>query len=95
MKQKISFNLPVTITKQGRRFVAYTPALDISTSGSTEKKAQENFFEIVNIFLEELHTMGTTNDVLSELGWKKTQKVWHPPQVISTRNVGIKVLSMV
>ena len=91
LKQPISFNLPVTITKQGRRFVAYTPALDISTSGTTEKKVKENFFELVNVFLEELHTMGTTHDVLTELGWKKSQKIWQPPQVISSSSIGIKI----
>lgn len=91
LKQTISFNLPVTITKQGRRFVAYTPALDISTSATTEKKVKERFFELVNIFLEELNSMGTTNDVLTELGWKKLQKTWQPPHVVSSQSIGIKI----
>lgn len=95
LKQKslnnLSFNLPVMITKQGRRFVAYTPALDISTSATTEKKVKENFFEMVNIFMEELQSMGTAHEVLSELGWKIYQKTWQPPQIISSKSVGIKI----
>lgn len=95
LKQQISFNLPVTITKQGRRFVAYTPALDISTSATTEKKVKESFSELAMLFLEELQNMGTTEDVLKELGWKKTQKNWNPPQVVASQNIGIKIPSFV
>jgi hypothetical protein len=87
--KNVSFNLPMTIMKQGRRFVAYTPALDISTSASTEKKVKENFFELVHIFLEELQEKGTTNEVLTELGWKKYQKKWLPP-VITSKSVGMR-----
>ncbi|MDO8520890.1 MAG: hypothetical protein Q7S52_02130 [bacterium] len=70
----LSFTLPVLITKQGKRFVAYTPALDISTSGKSEKDAKSKFFELANLFLEEIVDRGTANDVLAELGWKKEQK---------------------
>ena len=40
-------NLPVTIFKEGKSYVAYSPALDLSTSASTYKKAQVRFSEIV------------------------------------------------
>ena len=89
-KNNLSFNLPVMITKQGRRFVAYTPALDISTSGKSEKDVQKKFAELANLFLEEIIQAGTANDVLSELGWKKAQRNWSPPQVVSSKFVGVR-----
>lgn len=73
---KTSFSvekLPVTITKQGKRFVAYSPVLDISTSGKSVKDAQKKFGELVNIFIEEIVEAGTLHNVLAELGWKKVQ----------------------
>jgi len=86
-----SFNLPVVITKQGRRFVAYTPALDISTSGKSQKDVQKKFTELANIFFEEITEEGTTKDVLTELGWKKVQKKWSPPEVVSSKSIGVRI----
>ncbi len=51
--------LPVQIFKQGRRFVAYTPLLDLSTSGRSEKEVKIRFHKLVNIFFEELTQAGT------------------------------------
>lgn len=87
----LSFNLPVLITKQGKRFVAYTPALDIATSGKSEKDVKEKFVELANLFLEEITEVGTVDDVLSELGWKKIQKRWTPPRVVSSKSIGFHI----
>lgn len=89
--KNFSFSLPVVITKQGKRFVAYTPALDISTSGKSEKEVKLRFEELANIFFEEISEAGTINDVLSELGWKKEQKKWAPPQVVSSSSIGFHI----
>jgi len=83
-------NLPVVITKQNKRFVAYTPALDISTSGASEKEARKHFAELVSIFLEEIFEAKTADAVLTELGWKKVQKKWTPPKVISSEIIGFR-----
>ncbi len=87
----LSFSLPVMITKQGKRFVAYTPALDISTSGKSERDVKSKFEELAHLFLEEVAEAGTANDVLSELGWKKVEKRWTPPKVISSKSIGIEM----
>lgn len=63
--------------------MAYSPALDLSTSAPTYKKAQARFLEIVEIFLEELGEMGTLDVVLKNLGWQKIKSNWQPPVVIS------------
>ena len=85
MKNKLhSFlvKLPVQMMKEGSRFVAYCPALDIATQGKTFEEAQKMFAELVNIFFEELADKGTTDKVLTQCGWKKipTQKRWAPPE---------------
>jgi predicted RNase H-like HicB family nuclease len=89
--KKLSYKLPVLITKQGRRFVAYTPALDISTSGKSEKEVKTRFEELAGLFFEEIIEAGTIRDVLSELGWKKEQKKWTPPQVVSSKSISFSI----
>lgn len=89
------FKLPVVITKQGNRFVAYTPALDISTSGKSEKEVRSRFEELANIFFEEIVEEGTLQDVLTELGWKRAQKKWAPPEVVSSSSIGFRIQALV
>ena len=71
--------------------MAYTPALDISTSGKSEKDVKVKFVEIVNLFIQEIMEAGTINEVLSELGWQKEQKKWSPPQVVSSQSIDFRV----
>lgn len=82
---KIQFNLPVTILKEGKRFVAYSPALDLSTSGKTFKETQKRFVEAAMIFFEEIIKKKTIDEVLGDLGWKKSKKEWQPPVVVSQK----------
>ena len=91
LNKSLSFNLPVVITKQNKRFVAYTPALDISTSGKSAKDAKVKFVELANLFLEEIIEEKTADDVLSELGWKKVQKRWTPPRIVSSQSIGLRI----
>ena len=79
------------VLKEGKRFVAYTPALDISTSGKTLQQAQKRFAELAMLFLEELVEMGTVNQVLSGLGWQKLNQQWTPPVVVSNDMQDIKI----
>ncbi|MEK7636828.1 MAG: hypothetical protein AAB402_00355 [Patescibacteria group bacterium] len=45
--------LPVSILREGKRFIAYTPALDLSTSGKTFDQAKQRFAEAAELFFEE------------------------------------------
>ena len=81
----------MVVSKHGKRFVAYSPALDISTSGKTEKDVKKRFLEMVNIFLEEIFEAKTADSVLGELGWKKVQKNWVPPKIISSPYVSLNI----
>ena len=46
-------NLQVSIFRQGKRYVAYSPTFDISTSGKTLRETHKRFSEIIDIFIEE------------------------------------------
>ncbi len=90
---ELKANLTVSIRKQGGRFVAYSPALDISTSGKTEAQAKKRFIELVNLFVEELEEAGTTADVLRELGWTKAgsgTRNWMPP-TYKTQKIPLRI----
>ena len=86
-------NLVVNILRQGKRYIAHAPALDISTSGKSPAEARKRFAELVPVFFEELEEGGTTKEVLTELGWKHESSVskksatagWRPPEVKSER----------
>jgi predicted RNase H-like HicB family nuclease len=82
---QINVNVPVTYFKEDKSFVAYTPALDLSSAGKTLKEAQKNITEAVEIFMEEICEHGTTDEVLLSLGWKKVSKTkqWMPPIFVS------------
>jgi predicted RNase H-like HicB family nuclease len=85
MKLHMNVELAVTFLKEGKTFVAYAPALDLSTSGNTLKKAEKNMAEAARLFLEEISARGTLDQVLSSLGWVKKQrtKQWMPPLLVS------------
>lgn len=91
MKTHIQINVPVTYLKEGKSFVAYTPALDLSSAGDTLKDAEKNIAEAVALFMEEIQNRGTLNDVLSSLGWTKVSrtKQWIPPIFVSQGNLPV------
>ena len=79
MKMNIKFSIPVSIFREGKYFVAYTPALDLSTSGKNFEEVKKRFEEIVLIFFEEIVSRGTLDEALGSLGWQKVKKQWLPP----------------
>jgi len=92
MNKSIVFNLPVSFLRESDQFVAYTPALDLSTSGVTLEEAQKNFTEAVGIFFDEIAEMGTFEDVLLDLGWKKQDQEFTPPVIVSQGMESVTVL---
>jgi predicted RNase H-like HicB family nuclease len=91
--KKVNFDisLPVSFIKEGKYFIAYTPLLDISTSGKTFEQAKQRFIELVQIFLEELMHKGTLDKTLKELGWERVDHKWTPPTVISQESVEVSL----
>ena len=86
-----TIQLPVSIFREGAYFIAYTPALDISTAGKTYSEVKERFNEAVEIFFEETAKKGTLLEILQELGWTKVKKQWHPPVVISHESQEVRI----
>ena len=86
----LELNLPVSFITEGDQIVAYTPALDISTSGKDEAEAKERFNELVSIFFKDLIENNTVDAVLSELGWKKVAEHWAPP-IVSQQSLSVRV----
>jgi len=66
-KTNLQFNLVVSIFKEGNYFIAYSPALDLSTSGNSFEQVRSRFKEIANIFFEEVSKKGTLKTVLRNL----------------------------
>ncbi len=75
----MALSLPVLFLKEKKTFVAYTPALDLSSSGSTVERAKRNFEVTVRLFLQELVDAGTLEQVLRDMGWSKQERQWQPP----------------
>ncbi len=86
-KTHLNFSLSVSIIKEENRFIAYSPAIDLKSY----KEAKQRFTEAVSVFFEELHEKGTMEEVLLDLGWKKKQKEWIPPVVVSHESEEINV----
>ncbi len=90
-KTMLQFQLPVSILREGKVYVVYTSALDLSTSGKTFDEAKNRFDEVVHIFFEEILKKGTFEEVLAELGWQKIHSKWIPPVVVSQEFQNIQV----
>jgi hypothetical protein len=80
---KIQYKLPVSIFREGKTFIAYTPLLDLSTSAKSFEGVKRRFGEVVQIFFDELKEAGTLEEVLTNYGWKKVQQSWEPPMMIA------------
>lgn len=91
----LKVSLPISFLKEDKYFIAYSPVLDLSTSGKTFEEAKKRFDEVVEIFFEELLEKNTLDKVLKELGWQKVQNNWSPPVLISqeTENFNISLIN--
>ncbi|MEK7353955.1 MAG: hypothetical protein AABZ77_05565, partial [Chloroflexota bacterium] len=55
-ERKVKAKIPYFVFEEGDKFVAYSPALDLSTCGDTEKQARKMFAEAAKIFIDEMMT---------------------------------------
>lgn len=95
--RKLAGKLPVIIIKEQEDvFVAYTPALDLSSCGASLDEALKRFAEAVEIFFGECVSRGTLAEVLESLGWKQGEgpsKTLSPPEVVGHFDVPVPVLA--
>lgn len=79
MNKLFDISLPVNVLREGDKFIAYTPALELSTQGNT-------FEEAVLIFFEEIMQEGKMENALNNLGWVQARNKFIPPTMVSTQN---------
>jgi predicted RNase H-like HicB family nuclease len=94
-KHPVQTKLSVTFLREGKRFIAYSPALDLSTSGKSFEEVKKRFEEIVEIFFEEVAKKGTLEEVLQNLGWERQDKRWTPPAIIAHESQMIRLPAFV
>ena len=93
MKKKfIKTKLPVFFFREDENtIIATCPILDISTCGDTLEEARSNFFEMLDLFIDEANRMGTLEKILIECGWKKEKDQYHAPVLIDSKLEEIKI----
>lgn len=90
MKKQLTCSLPVIISREGKHYIAYSPALDLSSAGKTQAEATRHFHEAAEAFFEEVIEMGTLKEVLTQLGWQKTKTTFQPPKIVKKSTVRVK-----
>lgn len=88
---QLDFKLSVIFLKEGDRYVAYSPALDLSTSGESQEQARKRFVEAALLFFQEIYKRGTAAAVLEELGWKRENEECNPPVIVGQESEFIRV----
>lgn len=68
-KNRIEVMLTGTLFKDGNYWVAYSPELNVSSFGNTQKEAKAALNEALQLFLEDITERGTMYEALKELGW--------------------------
>lgn len=67
-------NIEVLLFEEHGSFVAYCPALELSSYGDDEKDAKKAFEGALKIFLKDTAEKGTLEKFLLKLGWQLQQK---------------------
>jgi len=83
----IKVSLQVMLYEEGDYFVAYCPALELSSYGENNKDARSAFEDALTIFLEETMSRGTLEKELLSLGWvlqKVPEAKYKPPSLKTT-----------
>jgi predicted RNase H-like HicB family nuclease len=77
------FSFDTHIFREGDAYVAYAPALDISSCGDTEDEARRNIRDAVRGFLAASADLGTLAEILEEAGYEKDGDNWRAPEFVS------------
>ena len=70
----LDVNVQVALFQEDGIWVAYCPALEVSSYGDNKDEAKEAFEEAMQIFLSETDRKGTLEKYLLKLGWQLQQK---------------------
>lgn len=93
-RNSVNVNIQVVLFKEDDVWVAYCPALELSSYGDDKQDARQAFDEAMKIFLAETDRKGTLERYLLKLGWQLQQKpvlVYNQPNLSLQENK--KILS--
>jgi predicted RNase H-like HicB family nuclease len=79
----LKVSVPVFLIEEDAQWVAWCPALEVSSYGDTEEEAKQAFEDAVEIFIEETAQRGTLEKELLRMGWTLASADYYPPQVPS------------
>jgi hypothetical protein len=79
------------IFREGETYVAYVPALDVSSCGATDEQARRNIRDSVRGFLATCAELGTLEEVLEEAGYRREGDRWVPPEFVSLDRLEMNV----
>ena len=85
------FSFDVHIFKEGDTFVAYVPALDVSSCGATHDEARRNIRDAVRGFLASSAKMGTLDEILQEAGYEREGETWRAPEFVSVDRLTMSI----
>jgi len=71
MRTKAYFmmRLPFRVKKEGRAYISWCPALDVSSMGETPKEAEKNLIEALRLFIMSCYERGVLDRVLKDCGF--------------------------
>lgn len=73
-RNSVNVNVQVALFQEDGIWVAYCPALEVSSYGDEKDEAKQAFDEAMQIFLAETERKGTLEKYLLKLGWQLQQK---------------------
>jgi len=79
-EKEYHFSLEIYIFMQAGRYIAYCPALDLSTSAEDYNEAFSNFYEMFQLYVETCLEQGTLFEDLEAHGWKVQKMSIKPPK---------------
>lgn len=88
-RSSINLDVEVALFQENGIWVAYCPALEVSSYGDDEADAKEAFEEAMQIFLSETERKGTLEKCLLKLGWQLQQKpkpIYNQPPLSLQKN---------
>ncbi len=77
------FSFDTHIFKEGATYVAYVPALDVSSCGRPMKRLAEISATRCGGFLAACADMGTLDEILREAGYEPDGQGWRAPEFVS------------
>lgn len=81
-RQQVRANIEVLLIAEDDQWIAFCPALQVSSYGDTKAEAKRAFLAAVKIFVDETAKRGTLERELLQLGWRLIsvpRPIYEPP----------------